>query len=84
MGKAEAALRTAAKLSRQAHDTFNDFLNTRWFNFPRIYIGNRFAVSNFLCVCVFDPCEEEASVLRDGMEEMTRAFGLNPEDVRQR
>ena len=38
----------------------------------------------FRCVCVFDPCEEEASVLRDGVDEMTRAFGLDPNDVRPR
>ena len=37
-----------------------------------------------LGVCVFDPCEEEASVLRDGIDEMTRAFGLDPNDVRPR
>lgn len=48
MGKAENALRTASRLSRQAYETFQD----------------------------------EAATLRDGIDEMTAAFGLDAEQVR--
>lgn len=31
-----------------------------------------------------DPCKEEAVTLRDGIEEMSQAFGLDADEIKQR
>jgi hypothetical protein len=31
-----------------------------------------------------DPCKEEAVTLRDGIEEMSQAFGLDADEINQR
>jgi len=52
----------------------------------RYYKLMKFVARDFgLCfIPMPDPCEEEAVTLRDGIDEMSAAFGLDPDEVRRR